>query len=239
VSAREESDLVPTPRVRFGTRVGEVATRLARELIAARAVAGLTQRQVARRAGVSQALVSQVERGQTTPSLDVMHRLAAATGYDLSFRLFPADGVRLRDSGQLRVAEVLRAAAHPAWRVRLEVPVGTGRDRRAIDLVLDAGEDMIAVEIERALLDLQAQLRSAQLKRAAFAEGIGRAAWLVLAVPDTYRNRTAVETYRTLISAALPVPSRRIWARLRSGGQLDGDGLVWVRAVRTSADKPG
>lgn len=230
---------MPTPRVRFGSHAADVAARLARELVAARAVAGLTQRQVARRARVSQALVSQVEHGKTAPSLGVMHQLAAATGHDLAIRLFPGDGIRLRDSGQLRVAEMLRAVAHPTWRVQLEVPVATGRDRRAIDVVLDAPGALVAIEIERALLDLQAQLRSAQLKRAALADRVGRTTALVLAVPDTERNRAVVEAHRALLAAALPLPSRRIWACIRSGGHLQGDGLLWVRGRSTFHDKPG
>ncbi|MEX0626792.1 MAG: helix-turn-helix domain-containing protein [Chloroflexota bacterium] len=220
---------MPTPRVRFGFHGDEVAGRLARELVAARAVSGLTQRQVAERAGVSQALISQAERGRIVPSLDVMHRLASAAGHDLVLRLYPGNGVRLRDSGQLQVAETIRAAASSAWRVRLEVPVGAAPDRRAVDMVLDGPAGMVAVEVERALLDLQAQLRAAQLKRAATVERTGRSAWLVIAVLDTRRNRAAVLNHRSLLAAALPVPSKRIWACLRAGVPVGGDGLLWVR----------
>jgi transcriptional regulator with XRE-family HTH domain len=206
-----------------------MASRFARELVAARAVSGLTQTQLALRAGVSQPLISQAERGRTMPSFEVMHRLAAGTGHDLVLRLYPADGVRLRDSGQLQVAETIRAAASPAWRVQLEVPVGAAPDRRAVDMVLDGPPGMVAVEVERALLDLQAQLRAAQLKRAAMAERAGRSVRLVIAVPDTRRNRAAVLAHQSLLTAALPVPSKRIWARLRSGLRIEGDGLLWVR----------
>lgn len=220
---------MPAPRVRFDSRDDALVARFSREIVAARAVAGLTQGQVAGRAGVSQALVSQVERGRTMPSLRVMHRLAAATGHDLSLRLFPADGVRLRDSGQLLVAEQIREIAHPTWRVRLEVPVGAPPDRRAADMVLDSVGDWVAVEIERALLDLQAQLRAAQLKRAALTERTGHPVRLVIAIPDTRRNRAAVDLHRSILGAALPVPSRELWASLRSGTSIDGDGLLWVR----------
>jgi transcriptional regulator with XRE-family HTH domain len=220
---------MPTPRLRFRRRSTEVAARFARELVAARAVAGLTQTQLARRAGVTQGLISQAESGQILPSLSVMDRLAAASGHDLVLRLYPADGVRLRDSGQLQVAELIRAAASPAWRVRLEVPVGAAPDRRAVDMVLDGAAGVVAVEVERALLDLQAQLRAAQLKRAAMAERTGQSVGLVIAVPDTRRNRAVVITHRSLVGAALPIPSKRMWACLRSGASVDGDGLLWVR----------
>ena len=169
-----------------------------------------------------------------------MGRLAAATGHDLSIRFFPGDGVRLRDSGQLAVAESIRARLHASWRVRLEVPVSRAPDRRAADMVLENREEMVSVEIERALLDLQAQLRSAQLKRAALAEMIARPVRLVIAVPDTDRNRRVVATIRPLIEAALPVTSRRAWASLGTGMAIGGDALLWVRGTtRESADPRG
>jgi len=220
---------MPAPRFQFGPRETDMVSRFARELVAARATAGLTQQQVARRARVSQAFVSQTERAQKVPSLKVMHRLAAATGHDLSIRLFPADGVRLRDSGQLRIAEMIRRAVHPAGRVRLEVPVAAPPDRRAADMVLETSEEIVDVEIERALLDFQAQLRSAQLKRAAMAHRLDRAVHLVIAVPDTRRNRAVMNEHRRSVESALPIPSRRIWASLRSASPVGGDGLLWVR----------
>lgn len=146
---------MPTPRILFGSRANDLAARLSRELLAARAVAGLTQRQVARRAGVSQSLVSLAERGHSRLSFDAMYRLASATGHDLSIRLFPADGVRLRDSGQLRVADQIRGASHARWRVTLEMPVGTPPDRRAADMVMENSVELVIVEIERSLLDFK------------------------------------------------------------------------------------
>jgi transcriptional regulator with XRE-family HTH domain len=229
VSVAAHPRQMPTPRFRFDPRVNEIASRLARELVAARASAGLTQQQVARRARVSQTFVSQAERAQKVPSLKVMHRLAAATGHDLSIRFFPADGVRLRDSRQLRLAELIRAAIHPAIRVGLEVPVAAPPDRRAADMVLQTASEVVEVEIETALLDFQAQLRAAQLKRAAMAHRMDSVVYLVIAVPDTRRNRAVVNEHRQSVGSALPIPSRRIWASLRSGGAVGGDGLLWVR----------
>jgi DNA-binding XRE family transcriptional regulator len=189
---------------------------------------GLTQRQVAKRAGVSQAFVSQVERGRKVPSIRVLHRLTSAMGHDLSVRFYPGAGIRLRDSGQMRVAETIRAALAPAWRVGLEVPVGAPPDRRAADMVLDAPAEVVQIEIETSLADFQAQLRAGQLKRTALAAQMGRAVRLVIALPGTRRNRAVVADYRHVIQAALPEPSRRVWSALRSGAQVGGDGLLWV-----------
>lgn len=191
-----------TPRVRFGARQNDVVGRFARELLAARAVAGLTQKEVARRAGVSQPFISYVERGRKHPSLEVMHRLASATGHDLSFRLFPADGVRLRDSGQMRLANQIRRELNAAWRIQLEVPVAPAPDRRAADMVLQTPGEVVQLEIERALLDFQAQLRAAQLKRATLADRLSRQVRLVIALPDTARNRAVVADHRLIVESA-------------------------------------
>lgn len=225
---------VPTPRIQVASQVGQLAARIARELAAARALSGLTQREVARRAQVSQSFVGQAERGGRVPSLEVMQRLASATGHDLSIRFFPGTGVRLRDSGQLGIAEQLRRQAHPSWHVQLEVPVGVPPDRRAADLLLEAPAEVVQVEIERALLDIQAQLRAAQLKRAALAERLARPVRLVIALPDTRRNRAVVREH-SVLGAALPTPSKRVLASLRSGSPIGADGLLWVPSFLAQA----
>lgn len=226
---------MPAPRVRFGPLSRSVGDRLAAELVAARAVAGLTQRQVAVRAGISQSLVSQIERRSVVPSVETVQRLAAATGHDLSLRLWPAGGVRLRDSGQLGIARLIRDEIHPGWEVALEVPVGPPPDRRAADMVLTRGGVAVVIEIERGLLDLQAQLRAAQLKRAALTDRVGHVVHLILALPDTAHHRTAAAAHGAIVRTALPVASRRLWVSLRSGTAPAGDGLLWVRSRRAAA----
>jgi hypothetical protein len=98
-------------------------------------------------------------------------------------------------------------------------------------MVLETAGEHIAVEVERALLDFQAQLRSAQLKRSSMAQSIGKAVRLLMAFPDTRANRAAVAAHRSIIEAALPIPSRQVWAALRAGRPVGGDGVLWVRAT--------
>src|SRR6185436_12000297 len=119
---------------------------------------------LARLAGVSQQLASWAELGKGEISLEARCRLAAACGHELGWRLYPVASVRLRDSGQMALAQAIVRAAHPSWRPRLEVPVAPG-DPRAADLILTGATEIIHIEIERALVDFQAQLRSAQTKR--------------------------------------------------------------------------
>lgn len=95
-------------------------------------------------------------------------------------------------------------------------------------MVLETPAEVVDVEIETTLADFQAQLRAGQLKRAALAEQMGRQLRLVIALPDSRRNRAVVADHRLVVQAALPTSSRRIWSALRSGSEIGGDGLLWV-----------
>lgn len=194
---------------------------------------GLTQRQVARLAGVSQAEVSKAERATADISLDARCRLAAACGHELGWRLYPVATVRLRDSGQLALAQAIVGVAHRSWRPRLEAPVATG-DPRAADLVLTGPTQTIHIEIERALVDFQAQLRSAQLKRELMAATAQdqRPIRLVIAVPDARASRSRLAPFSQLIAQAMPAASRIIWRAIRDGEPLTSDGILYVRPPR-------
>jgi len=210
--------------------------RIGREQRIARIGAGLSQTQVARLAGISQSMVAEAERGLPGVSLDVRCRLAAACGHELSVKLFPVRTVGLRDSGQLGMAETIAFAAAPCWHHRLEVPTGPG-PMQAADILLENEQQVIQIEVERALVDFQAQWRAANLKRESLSQRTGRAVVLALAVPDTTTVRKRLEPYGELISRALPMNSREIWRALRKCQQLDGDGLLFVRPRSTTGDR--
>ena len=111
------------------------------------ATAGVTQRQLAKRLSTSQASVCRVLTGASSLRIDVADAIAEACGYRLAVNVVPGHGIRLRDSGQLDVARTIqRNAAHP-WQSRLEVPVGSGTDRRAVDMLLLHPDEVIALEI--------------------------------------------------------------------------------------------
>jgi transcriptional regulator with XRE-family HTH domain len=57
----------------------------------ARRDAGLSQRELARRAGTSQATLSAYEAGRKSPSLDTLARIVRAAGLDLRIQLAPRD----------------------------------------------------------------------------------------------------------------------------------------------------
>ena len=59
------------------------------QIIKARAAAGLTQEQLAKRMNTSQALVARLESGRTLPSTRTLQKLAAATGTRLRISFEP------------------------------------------------------------------------------------------------------------------------------------------------------
>ena len=190
--------------------------------------AGLSQVRLASLAETSQTEVSKAERGLLDVSLDARCRLAAACGHELGWRLYPVSTVRLRDSGQLSLAQAITDAAHATWRAHLEVPMAPG-DARAADLLLVGEDEILHIEIERALVDLQAQLRSAELKRQAISERSQQPVRLIIAVPDTRTTRARLAPFAELLRQTLPVTSARAWRAIRTGEPLNGDGILFVR----------
>lgn len=179
-------------------------------------------------AGISQSMVAETERGLLGVSLDARCRIAAACGHELSMKLYPVGTVRPRDSGQLALAEAISAAAAPCWRSRFEVATGPG-PMHAADIVLENERQVAQIEVERAVVDFQAQWRAANLKRDSLSKRLGREVALILAVPDTTTVRKRLEPHDQLISQAMPMSSRAILRALRACEALDGDGLLFVR----------
>ena len=64
---------------------------LVRSLIEARARAGLSQTQLARRMNTSQSYVARIESGQVKPSTAALERVAKATGLRLKITFEPAE----------------------------------------------------------------------------------------------------------------------------------------------------
>jgi hypothetical protein len=183
---------------------------------------------VATRAHVSQASVARLEAGDLRLSVLLVGSVFSALGMDISIKAYPAQGVRLRDSGQIVLAEVIRAAAHSTWRVLFEEPIG-GPSGRAADVLLLGTRSGIHIEIESALVDLQAQLRKGQIKRDGLEQRYERKLAFVLALGESERNRNAVRATADLIRAALPAPMREVMNSVRTGQPLERDGLIWIR----------
>jgi len=100
-------------------------------------------------------------------------------------------------------------------------------DRRCADLLLIGPDEVIHVEVERWLVDFQAQLRAAQLKRQALSDHLSRRVRLVVAVPRTRRTRRLL-AHVPAIDQALPRTSAEVNRAIEDAAPLTEDGLLLV-----------
>lgn len=85
----------------------EIDARIAKRLKGWRQARGLTLDQLADRAQVSRAMISRIERGDSSPTATLLGRLCAGLGVTLSMLM-----AAVEDTGPT----VLRAADQPVWR---------------------------------------------------------------------------------------------------------------------------
>jgi antitoxin component HigA of HigAB toxin-antitoxin module len=84
-----KAQLLANPAVRQAYDAQAPEFELARELIAARMKAGLTQGDVAARMGTTQSVVARIESGRGTPSMRTVQRFASAVGARAVVRMEP------------------------------------------------------------------------------------------------------------------------------------------------------
>jgi uncharacterized protein len=117
-----------------------------RTLHEARLRAGLTQTELARRAAVTQSVISAYESGTRQPSLPVLERLVAATGLELELRVRKAPSPLTRLTGPLgrrvrahrtEIKHLGAKAGVTNVRVFGSVARGTETARSDIDLLID------------------------------------------------------------------------------------------------------
>ncbi len=121
----------------------------------------------------------------------------------------------------------MRSIASPIWRVALEARAGDHGE--AIDLVLRGPSEILAVEVERLILDWQGLYRRLSIKREWLADRSTVPVRLVVMVEDTFRNRSALAPHLDLVRSVIPVGSRGVLTAIRSGEPMGGDGLCWIR----------
>jgi|SRR5580704_1880304 ribosome-binding protein aMBF1 (putative translation factor) len=79
------------PKYRKAHEALALEFELAHAIINARAQAGITQEQLAKRMETTQSVIARLESGRTRPSTQTLQRLAAATGTRLRIRFEPED----------------------------------------------------------------------------------------------------------------------------------------------------
>ena len=211
-------------------RAARQADGVTRDIVASRARRGETRTVVAARAGVSPDSVRRVEHGDPHVQLNTLCAVAEALGLDIVVRAYPGQPPSLRDAGQLGVEETIRSIAHGTWHLQAEVLAGD--HGQAIDLCLFGPTEILAMEIDRLLLDFQEQYRRNAVKREFLAARHRRPIRLVMVVLATDRNRHAVQAHRAFIQSVLPAGSREVLRSLRTGKPLTRDGLLWIRPDR-------
>jgi transcriptional regulator with XRE-family HTH domain len=113
------------------TTADSIDCDIGRRVHALRAAAGMTLEALAERSGVSRAMLSRVERGESSPTAQLLNRVAAGLGVTLS-ALFPSAGAV--------ASPVSRRRAQPEWR-----DPGSGYLRR---IVSPPGAAAEIVEVE-------------------------------------------------------------------------------------------
>jgi DNA-binding XRE family transcriptional regulator len=85
--AKLKARILKNPEARAEYAVQAPEFELARELIAARTRAGLTQAELAQRMNTTQSTIARLESGRTLPSMRTLARFAEATGSRAVVRL--------------------------------------------------------------------------------------------------------------------------------------------------------
>jgi predicted nucleotidyltransferase/DNA-binding XRE family transcriptional regulator len=130
----------------------------------ARRRAGLTQTELAERAGVTQSVISAYESGHRQPALSTLAALVEATGHELDVRIRRRRTRLQKLSGPLgkrvrrhRGELVATAAAHGITNLRVFGSVARGEDRldSDVDLVADLPPTLGLIGLGRAIDDLE------------------------------------------------------------------------------------
>lgn len=133
--------------------VDGVGTPSARDLLRkARDRAGLTQSELAERAGVAQSVISAYETGKRSPSLPMLAKLVEATGHGLVIELttkrLPA-GTRLGHLRRHRDEVISRAERYGIRNLRVFGSTARGEDTESsdIDLLADFDEGVSLLDV--------------------------------------------------------------------------------------------
>lgn len=115
----------------------QLSLALAATLLAARQARGLSGGELAERSGVSRAMISKIERGETQPTAALLAKLSGALGMTLSELVAQAEHGRL-----------VRRADQPTWTdpdsgyTRRAVSPGAGGPLELVEVELPAGAEV-------------------------------------------------------------------------------------------------
>ncbi len=221
-------------------RARDIRGHVAQDVRRARQDAGLSLRSLAREAGISHATLHGLEGGTHDPTTEVLARVGAALGLDLSVRFFPNTGPLVRDHIQAAMIEALIGILHARWRPSPEVAVYRPV-RGAIDLVLDseapaaAKEPLVACEAQSQLRRLEQQLRWSGAKADALAHTRSHPASRLLLLQSTKQTRAVVTEFAQTIGAAFPARAADAYTALSGTAAWPGPAIIWCDVVHGRA----
>ena len=201
-----------------------IIAKIAAEILPARLALGLSQRTVARAAGISRSQLSRLERGAlVAPSIDLICAVARVLGMEASLRLFPA-GVPVRDAPHLALLARFEALLGVVLRMLREVPLPISGDRRAWDAAITDDVSMAFSEAETHLGDMQALERRIALKL----RDDPRSAVVILLVARTRHNLEVLREHRESMRGTFPLDGAAIAKHLRAGRIPPASGIIVV-----------
>jgi transcriptional regulator with XRE-family HTH domain len=205
------------------TRARDLVGMAARDILATRLSAAVSQDIVSDAAGMSRAKYGRIERGEE-PEVSVasLARIGVALGQDLSLRFYPT-GDAVRDAGQLALIERLRRRCHPSLTFHTEVPFPREGDRRAWDAMIRGfpTRRRCAVEAETRPTDAQALDRKVALKIRD-----GGADLCILLLADTRHNRAFVHGPAASLRVRFPLRGGRALELLAAGADPGENALI-------------
>ena len=219
-----------------------LAATLGAAIRAGRRRHGLSQAELGRQVGLSQARMSAIERGLgggAPLSTWVAFGLAIGQPLTVGFSRALTPGFGPSDAGHLDLQELAaRLAARHGWRATFELPTRPIDPRHSADLAVrdDAGRRLLVLECWNRFGDLGAAARSSNRKlaeAAGLAAAIGGeqlyAVGLCWLIRPTAENRALLGRYPSLIRSRFPGSSTG-WARaLELGTPPPAEpGIAWL-----------
>jgi transcriptional regulator with XRE-family HTH domain len=224
------------PRTDAGRHARDLRIQIGRQIRDFRLDAGLSLRRLAELAGISHTYLAQIESATREASLSALAALSDALGTDLTIRLYPTSGPRVRDHVQARIVEELLRVIHPRWRRLTEVPVYRPT-RGIIDLVLQQQEPhvVVATEVHSQVRRLEQQVGWARLKADAlpsaefwrFVDDEPRVDRL-LVLRSTRANRDVAIRFEEQLRVAYPAQAAALHASVVGEAPWPGSGVLWA-----------
>ena len=220
----------------------EIRRSVGTQILRLREDAGISQRRLAIASGIPQSFLSDLERGRSSASIETLVAIGDPLGANLTIRLIPGAGPRIRDRLQAPIVEALIGVLDPAWRRLVEVPVWRPV-RGVVDVVLARpGEVVIAVEVLSEVRRLEQQLRWLAEKTDSLRSATewtmltaGRPSTPVsrlLVLRSTRATRELARAFEDTFRASYPAPAINALAALRDSRRpWPGAAVLWAEVT--------